>query len=149
MVYLLVITGSVIYKTSNNTMNNNNEEGIDGEMHDLTLGDVCTVTKGKFVGKTVLVIKAGLQTKFGLRTITVEHLDVGEAGEEKIWVSPEELSWTGGQDLPTAERIKEADFQEWKARKNAGVPPKSSFAKKPWDGKKKWSGANRPTDTGF
>lgn len=115
------------------------------EMHDLTLGDVCVVKKGKHVGKTVLVIKAGLQTKYGLRAITVEHFDTGSTGSEKVWVSPDELAWTGGADMETAERIKEADYQEWKARKDAGVPPKGSFVKKPWQKKN----FNRPTDTGY
>lgn len=116
----------------------------DNGMHDLTLGDICTVTKGKHVGKTVLVIKAGIQTKFGLRAITVEYFERGDAGAEKVWVAPDELAFTHDTDTPTAERIKEADYQEWKARKNAGVPPKSSFAKRPWGGKQ-----SKQDDTGY
>jgi hypothetical protein len=127
-------------------MNYDNEDPLGGgeSLHDLTLGDVCTVTSGKHIGKTVLVIKAGIQTKFGLRAITVEWHDSGDAGSEKVWAAPEELSFTNRQDIPTAERIKEADYQEWKARKNAGVPPAGQFTKK-----KNWSKDKRPTDTGY
>ena len=127
---------------------NYQDEPNEQQSHDLTLGNVCTVIKGKHVGKTVLVIKAGVQTKFGLRAITVEHYDVGEASQEKVWVSPEELAYSGMDDMATAERIKEADYQEWKARKDAGVPPKSAFPKKTWQGKSNWKD-KRPTDTGF
>lgn len=128
-------------------MNYDNEGPLEGEMHDLTLGDICSVTKGKHIGKTVLVIKAGLQTKFGLRAITVEWHEDGLAGSEKVWVSPDELTFINRQDLETAERIKEADYQEWKARKDAGVPPASQFAKK--NNRKNWGKDKRPTDTGY
>lgn len=128
-------------------MNYDNEDPLGDNMHDLTLGDICTVTKGKHIGKTVLVIKAGLQTKYGLRAITVEWFDQGEAGKEKVWVSPDELTFTNQQDLETAEQIKEADYQEWKARKDAGVPSASAFAKK--NNRKNWGKDKRPTDTGY
>lgn len=105
------------------------------EKHDLDLGDICQVTAGKFADKKVLVIKAGIQTKFGLKTITVEYFASGRTGE-KIWVSPEQLAFQGEADMETATAIKEADYQEWKARKQAGVPPASSFkSKKPWQKK--------------
>jgi hypothetical protein len=103
--------------------------------HELTLGDICTVTGGKFKDKRVLVIKSGIQTKFGLKVITVEYHDKGATEAEKIWVSPEQLSFAGESDTETAEVIKEADFQEWKARKNAGVPPASQFKQKSWGNK--------------
>jgi len=105
------------------------------EKHDLDLGDICQVTAGKFADKKVLVIKAGIQTKFGLKTITVEYFAAGRTGE-KVWVSPDQLKFEGEADMETANAIKEADYQEWKARKQAGVPPASSFkAKKPWQKK--------------
>jgi hypothetical protein len=103
--------------------------------HELTLGDICKVTGGKFKDKRVLVIKSGIQTKFGLKVITVEYHDKGATDPEKIWVSPEQLLFAGESDTETAEVIKEADFQEWKARKNAGVPPASSFKSKSWGNK--------------
>ena len=107
------------------------------EKHELDLGDICQVSAGKFADKKVLVIKAGIQTKFGLKTITVEYFASGRTGE-KIWVSPEQLKFEGESDMETATAIKEADYQEWKARKQAGVPPASSFAKKkPWQNKPK------------
>ena len=114
--------------------------------HTLTLGNICTVQKGKHAGKTVLIIKAGIQTKYGLRAITVEWHDAGEAGTEKVWCSPDELVYINRNDIDTAERVKEADYQEWKARQGAGVPPKSSFKK---DFKKNYRKDNRPTDIGF
>lgn len=106
------------------------------EHHELEHGDICKVTNGKFADKKVLIIKAGIQTKFGMKAITVEYFDKGavESGE-KIWVSPEQLAFIGEQDLETAGAVKEADYQEWKARKQAGVPPASSFQKKPWGNK--------------
>jgi hypothetical protein len=126
-------------------MNYNDEDPLGGdELHDLTLGDVCKVIKGKNVGKTVLVIKAGIQTKYGIRAITVEWHDSGDAGSEKVWCSPDELSFTNFSDIETAEKIKEADYQEWKARKNAGVPPASAFNKKKSFGPRK-----AKDDTGF
>lgn len=107
------------------------------EKHELDLGDICQVTSGKFADKKVLVIKAGIQTKFGLKAITVEYFSEGSTGE-KIWVAPEQLKFEGEADLDTANAIKEADYQEWKARKAAGVPPASQFKpKKPWQAKKK------------
>lgn len=106
------------------------------EKHELDLGDICQVTSGKFADKKVLVIKAGIQTKFGMKTITVEYFANGQTGE-KIWVSPEQLSFKGEADMETANAIKEADYQEWKARKQAGVPPASSFKKKTWGNKPK------------
>lgn len=128
-----------------NHMNHEEEDPLGGnEMHDLTLGDVCKVIKGKHVGKTVLIVKAGLQTKFGLRAITVEWYDNGEAGSEKVWCSPDELAYINHSDIETAERIKEADYQEWKARKNAGVPPAAAFKKKTYPKRD-----TRPTDTGY
>jgi hypothetical protein len=103
------------------------------EKHELTFGDICNITGGKHAGKRVLVIKAGISTKFGMRAITVEYIDKGATEPEKVWVAPEQLSFIGESDTETAEVIKEADYQEWKARKDAGVPPKSAFAnKKPW-----------------
>jgi hypothetical protein len=103
------------------------------EKHELTFGDICTITSGKHAGKRVLVIKNGISTKFGVRAITVEYIDKNETLPEKVWVAPEQLKFAGECDTETAEVIKEADFQEWKARKDAGVPPKSAFAaKKPW-----------------
>ncbi len=107
------------------------------EKHELDLGDICQVTSGKFADKKVLIIKAGIQTKFGLKTITVEYFAEGRTGE-KIWVSPEQLTFEGESDMNTANAIKEADYQEWKARKAAGVPPASAFKpKKPWQNKGK------------
>ena len=109
------------------------------EKHELDLGDICQVSSGKFADKKVLVIKAGIQTKFGLKTITVEYFSSGSTGE-KIWVSPEQLKFEGESDMETATAIKEADYQEWKARKQAGVPPASSFKpKKSWGNKPKAS----------
>lgn len=100
--------------------------------HELNLGDICLVSKGKFAEKKVLVIKTGITTKFGVKTITVEYNPDGTTGE-KIWVSPDQITFLGESDLDTANAIKEADYQEWKARKAAGVPPASSFKdKKPW-----------------
>jgi hypothetical protein len=112
------------------------------EKHNLDHGDICEVTSGKFAGKRVLIIKAGIQTKFGLKSITVEYVDKGDVmAGEKIWVSPEQLAFNGEQDLDTAGAVKEADYQEWKARKQAGVPPASSFkGNKPWMNKKKSDG---------
>lgn len=102
------------------------------EKHELDLGDICQVTSGKFADKKVLVIKAGIQTKYGMKSITVEYFSPGRTGE-KVWVAPELLAFEGENDLETANAIKEADFQEWKARKQAGVPPASAFQKKkPW-----------------
>lgn len=102
------------------------------EKHELDLGDICQVTSGKFADKKVLVIKAGITTKFGLKSITVEYFGPNKTGE-KVWVAPELLAFEGENDLETANAIKDADFQEWKARKQAGVPPASAFAKKkPW-----------------
>ena len=100
-----------------------------GELHDLALGDVCIINLGKNAGKRVLVIKTGITTKFGVKSITVEYFGEHQTGE-KVWVSPEMLAYTGIQDSDTANAIKEADYQEWKARKAAGVPPASSFAPK-------------------
>ena len=105
------------------------------EKHDLDLGDICQVTAGKFADKKVLVIKAGITTKFGLKTITVEYFASGRTGE-KIWVGPEQLKFEGEADMETANAIKEADYQEWKSRKQAGVPPASAFkSQKPWQKK--------------
>lgn len=114
------------------TMDDNIEERYgDEDLHQLTLGDICTVKSGKFSGKTVIVIKAGIQTKFGLKAITVEYYGEHKTGE-KIWVEPDFLTFNGAVDTDTANAIKEADYQDWKARKAAGVPPASAFAKKPW-----------------
>lgn len=101
--------------------------------HDLTLGDICSVKGGRDDGKTVLVIKAGIQTKYGLKAITVEYTGPKRAGSMKLWIKPEELVFNGAVDLETASAIKEADFQEWKAKKQAGqdgVPQQ-----KPWEKK--------------
>ncbi len=107
--------------------------------HQLSHGDICEVTSGKFASKKVLIIKESIPTKFGIKAITVEYFDKGavEAGE-KIWVSPEQLAFLGEQDLETAGAVKEADYQEWKARKQAGVPPRAAFnnPRKPWANKK-------------
>ncbi len=106
------------------------------EKHELDLGDICQVTGGKYADKKVLVIKAGIQTKFGLKSITVEYFGPNKTGE-KVWVAPELLAFEGEADMETANAIKEADYQEWKARKQAGVPPASSFKpKKTWGNKK-------------
>ena len=115
------------------------------EKHDLDLGDICQVSSGKFADKRVLVIKAGIQTKFGLKTITVEYFGENKTGE-KIWVSPEQLSFEGESDMNTANAIKEADYQEWKARKAAGVPPATSFKQKSW---KKPKQESDPSDDSF
>jgi hypothetical protein len=104
------------------------------EKHELDLGDICQVSGGKYADKKVLVIKAGIQTKFGLKAITVEYFATGQTGE-KIWASPEQLAFQGESDMDTANAIKEADYQEWKARKQAGVPPASAFKKKAWGNK--------------
>jgi hypothetical protein len=110
------------------------------EQHSLSLGDICEVKSGKFAGKKVLIIKAGIQTKFGVRCISVEYIDVNSTLPEKIWVAPEQIRFEGEIDVETAEKIKEADYQEWKARQSAGVPPKSSFApKKPWQKKSNYA----------
>lgn len=101
------------------------------EKHELDLGDICQVTSGKYADKRVLVIKAGVSTKFGMKSITVEYFGQNKTGE-KVWVSPEQLAFEGEADMVTANAIKEADFQEWKARKQAGVPPASAFKKKSW-----------------
>lgn len=106
------------------------------EKHELDLGDICQVTSGKYADKKVLVIKAGIQTKFGMKSITVEYFGPNKTGE-KVWVAPEQLAFEGEADLETANAIKEADYQEWKARKQAGVPPASSFQKKKSWGKPK------------
>lgn len=111
------------------------------EKHELDLGDICQVKGGKHEGKVVLVIKAGVQTKFGIKAITIEYSGEHQTGE-RVWVSPELLVFNGERDMDTANAIKEADYQEWKARQGAGVPPKSSFKpKNPW-GKKKESDAS-------
>lgn len=112
-------------------MEDNIEDYGDDGLHQLTLGDICTVSSGKFAGRTVIVIKAGIQTKYGLKAITVEYSGEHKTGE-KVWVEPELLTFNGATDLDTANAIKEADYQEWKARKNAGVPPASAFNKKPY-----------------
>jgi hypothetical protein len=109
------------------------------EKHELDLGDICQVSGGKYADKKVLVIKAGIQTKFGLKAITVEYFASGQTGE-KIWASPEQLAFQGESDMETANAIKEADYQEWKARKQAGVPPASAFKKKSWGNKTKSDG---------
>ena len=114
------------------------------EKHELDLGDICHVRSGKYADKKVIVIKAGVQTKFGLKSITVEYFGEHKTGE-KVWVSPELLTFEGESDMDTANAIKEADYQEWKARKQAGVPPASSFKQKTW-GKRKESGAD-PDDS--
>jgi hypothetical protein len=101
------------------------------EKHELDLGDICQVTSGKYADKRVLVIKAGVSTKFGMKSITVEYFGQNKTGE-KVWVSPEQLAFEGEADMVTANAIKEADYQEWKARKQAGVPPASAFKKKSW-----------------
>lgn len=113
------------------SMEDNIEDYGDEGLHQLTLGDICTVSGGKFAGRTVLVIKAGIQTKYGLKAITVEYSGEHKTGE-KVWVEPEMLTFNGVTDMDTAEAIKEADYQEWKARKAAGVPPASAFNKKPF-----------------
>lgn len=115
--------------------------------HELTLGDICTVTGGKFAEKRVIIIKAGIQTKFGLRAITVEYIDKGATNPEKIWVDPAQLQFEGESDTETAEVIKEADFQEWKARKDAGVPPASAFKKKTWGKKPTQKSAGESDDS--
>jgi hypothetical protein len=119
-------------------MDNDTNDYEDESLHQLTLGDICTVASGKFSGKTVIVIKAGIQTKYGIKAITVEYSGEHKTGE-KVWVEPELLTFNGATDMDTANAIKEADFQEWKARKNAGVPPASDFKKKSW-GNKSYNG---------
>jgi hypothetical protein len=115
--------------------NYDNDLQGDGQMHSLALGDLCNVNKGKFAGKRVLVIKPGIQTKYGLKTITVEYYGEHKTGE-KIWVAPDQLVYEGVQDLDTAGAIKEADYQDWKARQAAGVPPSSALKKKTYFKKK-------------
>jgi len=116
------------------------------ERHELDLGDICQVTAGKFADKKVLVIKAGITTKFGLKSITVEYFGPNKTGE-KVWVSPEQLAFEGENDLETANAIKEADYQEWKARKQAGVPPAAAFKQtKSW---KKPKQESDPSDDSF
>ena len=117
--------------------------------HELTLGDICTVTGGKFAEKRVIIIKAGIQTKFGLRAITVEYIDKGATNPEKIWVDPAQLRFDGESDAETAEVIKEADYQEWKARKDAGVPPASAFKKKAWGNKGNFKKSAGESDDSF
>jgi len=114
---------------------NYSDDYSDESLHDLKLGDICTVKNGKFEGKTVLVIKTGINTKYGVKSITVEYNGEHKTGE-KIWVAPEQLIYNGSQDTDTAEAIKEADYQEWKARQSAGVPPASAFKKKTYFKKK-------------
>jgi hypothetical protein len=120
-----------------------NEDHENDSLHDLAFSNLCTVKNGKFTGKQVLVIKAGVQTKFGVKAITVEYFGEHKTGE-KIWVAPEQLTYNGADDNDTAEAIKEADFQEWKARKNAGVPPASNFGKKPFNQRSEQSEDDRP-----
>lgn len=120
------------------------------EQHELTFGDICSVKSGKHAGKRVLIIKAGIQTKFGVRAITVEYIDKNSTLPEKVWVAPEQLKFDGESDTETAEVIKEADYQEWKARKNAGVPPASQFQKKNWGSKSyDGKGPSREDDVPF
>lgn len=111
--------------------------------HDLTLGDICTVTGGKDAGKTVLVIKAGLQTKYGIKAITVEYTGPRKSGA-KVWVEPDKLAYNGAQDLETANAIKEADYQEWKAKKQAGVPEMGQ--QKPWQKFGSYQKRKEPSD---
>lgn len=129
-----------ILQTTPNTISQTKARKM--EKHELDLGDICQVSSGKFADKKVLVIKAGIQTKFGLKTITVEYFSSGQTGE-KIWVAPEQLAFQGESDMETANAIKEADYQEWKARKQAGVPPASSFQKK-----KSWGKPKAPSGDG-
>lgn len=129
--------------------NDNGQDYGDDGLHQLTLGDICTVASGKFSGKTVVVIKAGIQTKYGIKAITVEYWGEHKTGE-KVWVEPELLTFNGATDMDTANAIKEADFQEWKARKNAGVPPASDFKKKTWGSKSyDGKGPSREDDVPF
>lgn len=97
--------------------------------HELNQGDVCEVIAGKHKGKTILVLKAGIQTKYGLRAITVQWSDTGDTGDERLWVEPSELAFLGNSDAETAKALNDADYQAYLARKNAGVPPKSAFNK--------------------
>ena len=119
------------------------DEYEDENLHDLSLGDICTVKNGKFTGKTVLVIKTGITTKFGVKVITVDYQGEHKTGE-KIWASAEQLTYNGAKDTDTANAIKEADYQEWKARKDAGVPPASAFKKKTYQARKESSEDDRP-----
>jgi len=115
--------------------------------HQLAHGDICTVTSGKFADKKVLIIKENIPTKFGVKAITVEYYNVGQVNSgEKIWVSPEQLAFLGERDLDTAGAVKEADYQEWKARKQAGVPSASSFKKKTWGNAKRQSAGESDED---
>lgn len=118
-------------------------ENENESLHDLAFSNICTVKSGKFTGKTVLVIKAGIQTKFGIKAITVEYRGEHETGE-KVWVSPDQLVYNGADDSITAEAIKEADYQEWKAKKNAdgGSPPFQQ--KKTYQARKESSEDDRP-----
>ena len=101
--------------------------------HELNQGDLCEVTNGRHKGKTVLILKAGIQTKYGLRAITVEHISDEETGEERLWVDPTDLAFLGEKDAETAKALNDADYQAYLARKNAGVPPRSSFNRKPFN----------------
>lgn len=96
--------------------------------HELNQGDLCEVTGGKHKGKVVLVLKAGIQTKFGLRAITVESQGE-ETGDERLWVDPTDLAFIGEKDAETAKALNDADYAAYLARKNAGVPPRSSFSR--------------------
>ena len=118
-------------------------ENENESLHDLAFSNICTVKSGKFTGKTVLVIKAGIQTKFGIKAITVEYNGEHETGE-KIWVSPDQLVYNGADDSITAEAIKEADYQEWKAKKNAEGGSPSCPQKKTFQARKESSEDDRP-----
>ena len=125
------------------TTNNMSEyENENESLHDLAFSNICTVKSGKFTGKTVLVIKAGIQTKFGMKAITVEYFGEHETGE-KVWVSPEQLVYNGADDSLTAEAIKEADYQEWKAKQGGGGSP-SFPKKKTFQARKELSEDDRP-----
>ena len=100
--------------------------------HELNQGDLCEVIGGKHKGKVVLVLKAGIQTKYGLSAITVERHPDGETGEERLWVNPDQLAFIGEKDADTAKALNDADYQAYLARKNAGVPPRASFTRKPF-----------------
>lgn len=102
------------------------------EHHDLTVGDICTVTSGKHKEMTVIVLKAGIETKYGVKSITAEYYDRGNLGNEQIWVSPEQLQFLRDTDVESAKARNDLDYKAYLARKQAGVPPASQFNKKPW-----------------
>lgn len=114
------------------------EEGE--QTHVLETGDICFVNEGRNKGKTVLVLKPSITTKKGdTLSISVEY-PVAEGGNpEKVWCEPNHLMFVHKSDTQAARRINDADYEEWKARKAAGVPPSSQLKKKnSWGNKRNY-----------